>query len=75
METYDHNVGLLNTNNRLVTGAVIVNKVGDHRGANPYFAFDGKVDDNDVVTFSLDDGSKKSVRLSECMYLNDERLW
>lgn len=72
---YYHNVGLLNTNNKLVTDASIGSKVGAHRGANPYFAFDGEVDDNDVVQFSLSDGSKKSVRLRDCIYLNDEQMW
>lgn len=69
-----HNVGLFNTNEKLVTGAVIGNKVGSHRGPNPYFAFD-EVDDNAVITFSLSDGSSKAVSLRDCIYLNDEQVW
>lgn len=70
-----HNVGLLNTNGKLVTRAVIGNKVGSHRGDNPYFAFDGEVDDSEFVIFSFSDGSSNSVRLSNCIHLNDEQLW
>lgn len=70
-----HNVGLLNTNDKLVTSAVIGDKVGAHRGDNPYFAFDGEIDDNVTVTFSLSDGSSVSVNLGDCIYLTDEQLW
>lgn len=72
---YYHNVGLLNTNDKLVTDASIGGKIGAHRGANPYFAFDGEVDDDDQVQFKLSDGSEKWVTLRDCVYLNDEQLW
>lgn len=70
-----HNVGLLNTNDKLVTEARIGDKTGAHRGANPYFAFDGEVDDNEQVQFRLSDGSEKWVTLRDCVYVNDENLW
>jgi hypothetical protein len=42
---YYHNVGLLNTNGRLVVSATIDNRRGEHRGDNPYYAFDfGPID-------------------------------
>ncbi|CAF1495268.1 unnamed protein product [Rotaria sp. Silwood1] len=42
---YYHNVGLLNTGGRIVTGATIDNRAGEHRGDNPYYAFNfGPID-------------------------------
>lgn len=72
---YYHNVGLLNTNDKIVTSATINNKIGAHRGANPYFAFDGEVNDNDQIKFSINDGSIKFVTLRDCIYLKDEQMW
>lgn len=72
---YYHNVGLLNTNGKVVIGATIGTKVGQHRGTNPYFAFDGFVDDNSQVTFTLSDGSKRSVSLQNCIYVTQEQMW
>lgn len=72
---YYHNVGLLNTNGKIVTGATIGDIVGQHRGANPYFAFDGAIDDNVRITFALNDGSEKSVSLRDCIYLTEEQMW
>ena len=37
---YYRNVGLLNTNEKVVTGATVGGRAGGHRGDNPYFAFD-----------------------------------
>lgn len=72
---YYHNVGLLNTNEKIVIGATIGNKIGAHRGANPYFAFDGEVNDNEQIKFSLSDGSTKYVFLRDCIFLRDEQMW
>jgi len=72
---YYHNVGLLNTGDKLVTSATIGNKIGAHRGANPYFAFDGEVNDSEQIKFTLSDGSVKYVYLRDCIYLREEQMW
>lgn len=72
---YYHNVGLLNTNDKIVTGAAIGSKIGAHRGANPYFAFDGQVSDGDQIKFSLNDGTVRYVTLRDCIYVGDEQIW
>lgn len=72
---YYHNVGLLNTYGKIVTGATIGRMVGQHRGANPYFAFDGLVDDNSQIIFTLNDGSRRSVSLRNCIYISQPQIW
>jgi hypothetical protein len=65
---YYHNVGLLNTNGRLVIKASINNQFGEHRGPNPYYAFNqGRpIDKNEQVIFTFDDGTTHSVFLRDC---------
>lgn len=72
---YYHNVGLLNTRDKIVIGATINGVVGQHRGNNPYFAFDGTIDDNVQIVFALNDGSSQSVTLRDCIYVTDEQMW
>jgi hypothetical protein len=69
------NVGLLNTNGRIVKRAVLNRKEGQHRGANPYFAFDGQAKSTDKVTFHFEDGTSHSVALSACKNGEKKRLW
>jgi len=74
--TYYHNVGLLNTNGRRVTRATIDGRQGEHRGDNPYFAFDfGPIDGNKQIIFYLDDGSKTAVYLRDCEYQKQNKYW
>ena len=51
---YYHNVGLLNVNEKIVTGATIGGSPGAHRGDNPFYAFDlGRpIDANEEVLLS-----------------------
>ncbi|CAF1232589.1 unnamed protein product [Rotaria sp. Silwood1] len=73
---YYHNVGLLNTNGRILSRATIDNRSGEHRGANPYYAFNfGPLDGNKQVIFTFEDGSTHSVLLRECEYQQSEQLW
>ena len=73
---YYHNVGLLNTSGRKVVRATIDNRAGEHRGDNPYYAFDfGPIDDNKQVIFTLDDGNTQSVSLRDCQYQGSEQMW
>jgi hypothetical protein len=73
---YYHNVGLLNTNGRLVVSATINNGQGQHRGDNPYYAFDfGPIDGNAQITFTLDDGNTYPVYLRDCEYQQNEQMW
>ena len=73
---YYHNVGLLNTNGRRVVQATIDNRAGEHRGDNPYYAFDfGPIDDNEQVIFTFDNGNTQSVYLRDCQYQQNEQLW
>ena len=73
---YYHNVGLLNTSGRKVVRATIDNRAGEHRGDNPYYAFDfGPIDDNKQVIFTLDDGNTQSVSLRDCQYKGSEQMW
>ena len=37
---YYRNIGLLNTNEKIVTGATLGGQSGSHRGDNPYYAFE-----------------------------------
>lgn len=70
-----HNIGLLNTYDKIVTKATIGKKVGKHQGSNPFFAFNGEVDDHDRVTFTMNDGSTKSFRIANCIYVRKEKKW
>jgi len=73
---YYHNVGLLNTQGRLVVKATIDNRAGQHRGDNPYYAFDfGPKDGNKQVVFTFNDGKTHTVYLRDCGYQRDEQLW
>ncbi|CAF2072403.1 unnamed protein product [Rotaria magnacalcarata] len=73
---YYHNVGLLNTGGRIVTGATIDNRAGEHRGDNPYYAFDfGPIDKNKQVVFTFNKGPPQSVALRDCEYKGSEQMW
>ena len=72
---YYRNVGLLNTNGRLVTGAQFKGIWGQHRGPNPYWAFDGQGSNNDKVTFYFEDGGSFLVPLSSCASGADKKVW
>ncbi|CAF1527215.1 unnamed protein product [Rotaria sordida] len=73
---YYHNVGLLNTGGRIVRGASIDNRAGQHRGDNPYYAFDfGPIDGNKQVVFTFEDGTTSSVFLRDCTYQGSEQMW
>uniref|UniRef100_A0A915JBS5 Apple domain-containing protein n=1 Tax=Romanomermis culicivorax TaxID=13658 RepID=A0A915JBS5_ROMCU len=71
------NVGLLNTEGKLVTGATVDGRSGQHRGDNPYYAFDlGRaIDANEEITFNFDDGSSHKVRFSQCVDTGSEQQW
>ncbi|CAF1468213.1 unnamed protein product [Adineta steineri] len=73
---YYNNVGLLNTNGRLVVKATMDNRPGEHRGSNPYYAFDfGPVDGNKQVIFTFDDGSTHTVFLRDCYKESQQQQW
>ncbi|CAF4471790.1 unnamed protein product [Rotaria socialis] len=73
---YYHNVGLLNTGGRIVTGATIDNRAGEHRGDNPYYAFDfGPIDKNKQVVFTFNKGPPQFVALRDCEYTGSEQMW
>jgi len=73
---YYHNVGLLNTSGRKVIKATIDNRSGEHRGDNPYYAFNfGPIDGNKEIIFTLDDGSTYPVYLRDCEYQQSEQYW
>ena len=69
------NVGLLNTNDRIVKRAVFKGIEGAHRGANPYYAFDGFGTGNDQVTFFFQDGGSHSVLLRDCADGSNKQTW
>ena len=69
-------MGLLNTNGRRVIRATIDGRQGEHRGDNPYFAFDfGPIDGNKQIIFYLDDGSTAIVYLRDCEYQKHNKYW
>jgi PAN domain len=73
---YYHNVGLLNTKGRKVIKATIDDRAGEHRGDNPYYAFNfGPIDGNKQVIFTLDDGTTQTVYLRDCEYQQNEQYW
>jgi hypothetical protein len=66
---YYHNVGLLNTKGRKVIKATIDHRSGEHRGDNPYYAFNfGPIDGNKQIIFTFDDGGTHQVYLRDCEY-------
>jgi hypothetical protein len=66
---YYHNIGLLNTKGRKVIKATIDHRSGEHRGDNPYDAFNfGPIDGNKQIIFTFDDGGTHSVYLRDCEY-------
>ena len=74
--SYYRNVGLLNTNGRIVRSATIDQRLGEHRGDNPYFAFNfGSIDVNKQVIFTFEDGTTHSVLLRDCDYQQNEQIW
>jgi hypothetical protein len=73
--SYYHNVGLFNTNGRLVVSATIDNRQGEHRGDNPYYAFNfGPIDGNKQIIFTLEDGNTHAVYLRDCKYQKNEQF-
>jgi hypothetical protein len=72
---YYRNVGLFNTNNRIVKRAVFNGREGQHRGSNPYYAFDGYGTGNDQVTFYFEDGGSHSVYLQDCASGANKKYW
>ena len=69
-------MGLLNTNGRRVIRATIDGRQEEHRGDNPYFAFDfGPIDGNKQIIFYLDDGSTTIVYLRDCEYQKHNKYW
>jgi len=73
---YYHNVGLLNTNGRLVVKATIDNRPGEHRGNNPYYAFNfGPINRDKKVIFTFADGGTHSVSLKECQQEPNKQYW
>ena len=69
------NVGLLNTKERIVTGASFNGKMGAHRGSNPYFAFDGFGTGDQKVTFYFADGGRHEVLLKDCLNGSEKQIW
>jgi hypothetical protein len=72
---YYHNVGLLNVGSRITTGATLNGVQGAHRGANPYYAFDGSASGNDQVVFRFQDGTTHSVFLRDCLSGAQKHMW
>lgn len=72
---YYRNVGLLNTNERVVSRATFNGREGAHRGANPYYAFDGYGTSNDYVTFYFTDGGNYRVQLKDCLDGSKKQYW
>jgi hypothetical protein len=73
---YYVNVGLLNTSGRKVIKGTIDNQSGEHRGDNPYYAFNfGPLDKNKQVIFTFDDGATHSVFVRDCEYQQSEQFW
>lgn len=72
---YYRNVGLLNTKGRLVVNAEFKGIWGQHRGNNPYWAFDGFGTNDDFVTFYFENGGTHRVRLGDCASGADKQIW
>ncbi|CAF3275967.1 unnamed protein product [Rotaria socialis] len=74
---YYRNVGLLNTNGRIVISATIDNRSGEHRGTNPFFAFDfGRpISVDKQVVFTFEGGETHTVYLRDCEYQANKQMW
>jgi len=72
---YYRSVGLLNTKERIVTGASYGGRPGAHRGANPYFAFDGFGTGDQKVVFFFKDGGRHEVFLRDCLDGSQKQVW
>ncbi|RNA10692.1 SCP-like extracellular [Brachionus plicatilis] len=72
---YYRNVGLFNTNDKLVVSAKYRGVNGAHRGNNGYWAFDGWGTGNDRVTFYFEDGTSHSVYLRDCKDGSKKQFW
>ena len=72
---YYRNVGLFNTNDKLVVAAQFKGINGQHRGSNGYWAFDGLGYGYDTVKFIFNDGSSHSVLLRECKDGSRKKYW
>ncbi|UJR07340.1 hypothetical protein I4U23_011627 [Adineta vaga] len=74
--SYYKNIGLLNTNGRLVVKATIDGRSGVHHGANPYYAFNfGPIHNNKQVIFTFEDGNTHSVFLRDCKKQQTQQTW
>jgi hypothetical protein len=70
------NVGLVNTNGRIVSRATIDNRPGEHRGDNSFFAFNfSPITVDKQVVFTFEDGSTHTVYLRDCQYTKNKQLW
>ncbi|CAF3406955.1 unnamed protein product [Rotaria sp. Silwood1] len=73
---YYRNVGLFNTNGRIVVKATIDNRPGEHRGDNPFFAFNfGPISVNKQVVFTFEDGGTHTVYVRDCHYPRNKQFW
>jgi hypothetical protein len=69
-------VGLLNTAGRRVVSAVLDNGVvGQPDRSSPYFAFHGKSNADQRVSFAFDDGSSYQVAFSDCRDGSQKQYW
>ncbi|CAF0889506.1 unnamed protein product [Brachionus calyciflorus] len=73
--SYYRNVGLFNTNGKLVVGAKFKGADGAHRGNNGYWAFDGYGTGDDQVNFYFQDGSNHAVFLRDCKNGSNKQIW
>ncbi len=73
---YYRNVGLLNTNERIVTRATYNGITGRMQSSAPYFQFNGFGTANQQVTFYFaDGGSSYSLPLSQCKDGSKKQIW
>ena len=73
---YYRNVGLLNTNGRIVSKATIDGHRGEHRGDNAFFAFNfGRISVDKQVVFTFEDGGSHTVYLRDCEYPANKQHW
>ena len=76
---YQHrrNFALLNTKDRIVTGATIGSSVGRHQNSQVYFRFD-ELDQSISglkVKFSFKDGGSHEVLLTHCLNGSEKQRW
>ncbi|CAF1508701.1 unnamed protein product [Adineta ricciae] len=70
------NIGLLNTNGRIVVKATIDGRSGVHHGDNSYYAFThGPIYDYKKVIFAFEDGGTHSVFLRDCVKQRNQQTW